>query len=227
VLTDDQGRKTGYDNGHFVQDIPGSKAIFPRADRDWEASPEPSYRVPAGTKVSVTIDGSNLKSEDTENVTLVGPGADASVDHIKMAPGQKDELTLDGSGTGLQLKTDPGQTEGPILNVGFDGGAADYGLAITPTELAGGSTIALHLDQPAGKLDINTSGTQGSGTYAVGVARMSEQGTEKFKHDNLHLGSGETATLDYSGFTKAGEPIKLEISGNGQSRTEELAADQG
>jgi hypothetical protein len=227
LLTDDQGHKTGYDNGHFVEEIPGSKAIFARADRTWESSPEPSYRVPVGTKVTITVDGSNLKQADTENITLVGPGTDASVDGMKMAPGQKDELTLNGDGSGLTLKTDPNQTEAPSLAVGFSSPGPDYGFAIAPKDLAGGSQIALNLDEKAGKLTVDTAGTKGNGTYAVGVVRLTEQGTEKFKHDNLQLAAGDTATLDYSAFTKAGEPIKLDIAGNGQSRSEELTADQG
>jgi hypothetical protein len=61
----------------------------------------------------------------------------------------------------------------------------------------------------------------------VGLVRENTQGTEKFKHDHLSLASGEMASLDYSAFTKDGEPIKLDISGKGQSRSEELTADHG
>jgi hypothetical protein len=227
VLTDDQGHKLGYENGKFVQDIPGATVVWTTADRDWESSPEPSYRVPAGTKVTVTIDGSNLKQPDTENLTMVGPGLEGSVDDMKMAPGQKDEVTLNGDGSGVKLKTDPGQTESPSVAIGFSANGPDYGFAIAPTDLAGGSAFGLNLDQQAGKLTIDTSGTQGSGTYAVAVVRGSSTGTEKFKHDNLKLDSGEMASLNYSAFTKPGDSIKLDISGNGQSRVEELTPDQG
>jgi hypothetical protein len=227
LLTDEQGHKTGYDNGHFVEDIPGSHAIFPTADRDWEGSPEPIYRMPVGTKVTVTIDGSGLTQEDTESVVLTGPGIEAGVDGLKMAPGQKDELILNGTGTGLALKLDHDQTEAPVLNLGFSADSGDYGFAITAKDLAGGSKLALNLDENAGKLTIDTTGSEGDGTYALAVVRESEQGTQKFTHNNLSLASGEMASLEYSQFTQAGEPIKLDISGNGQSRSEELTPDQG
>jgi hypothetical protein len=226
LITNDQGQKLGFDNGKFVEEIPGAKALLPTADQDWEGVPEPIYRLPVGMKATITVDGSDLKQEDTENVTVTGPGIDASVDGLKMAQGQKDELTLSADASDISLKTDQGQTEAPSLGVGFSADGPDYGFAIAPKDLAGGSTFGLKLDQQTGKLTIDTSGTQGSGTYAVAVVRQSSNGTEKFKHDNLKLDSNETASLDYSKFTKNGESVRLDISGNGQSRVEELTPDQ-
>ena len=180
-----------------------------------------------GTKVTVTVDGSGLAQEDTENVTVTGPGVDAALDHIQMAPGEKDELAFDGNGTGYEPKTDPKQTDAPILAVGLTGDSADYGFAFTPVELGGGSKIAMNVDKQAGQLKIDTAGTQGKGTYALAMVRQSEQGQQQFKHDHLQLAGGETAALDYSQFTQAGQSVKLEISGHGQNRSEELTPDQG
>ena len=227
LLTDDSGQKLGYDNGKFVSDIPGGQALVTTADQDWLGKQEPTYRIPVGTKVTVTIDGSSLQQPDTENVTLTGPGTDASVDDIKMEQGQKDQLTFDGNGSGFEFKVDPNQGGSPVLNVGFSADSGDYGFAITPQELAGGSDIALNIDQQAGQLKLNTTGTKGNGTYAVGVVRISESGGEqKFVHDHLSLSPDETASLDYSQFTQAGQSIKLDISGNGGSRSEELTPAQ-
>ena len=227
LISDDQGHKIGFENGKFVEDMSGAKALLPQADQDWLGTPEPIYRIPVGTKVTVAIDGSSLQGEDTENVTVTAPGIYTTVDNLKMAQGQKDELSLNGDGSALGVKTDPNQTDAPVLGLGFSADTADYGFAITNKDLTGGSSIAFNLDQKAGKLNLDTSGTKGNGTYAVSVLRETDQGTENFKHDNLQIGSGETASLEYSKFTKNGEPIKLDISGNGQSRSEELTPDQG
>ena len=59
------------------------------------------------------------------------------------------------------------------------------------------------------------------------MVRISEDGGEqKFTHDHLSLSPDEVASLDYSQFTKSGQSIKLDISGNGGSRSEELTPDQ-
>jgi hypothetical protein len=227
LLTDEDGNKTGYDNGKLVQDIPGSQVMAPHQDRDWEGSPEPSYRVPTGKKVTVTIDGSRLQREDTETVTFVGPGDDTGVQDIKMGPGQKDELTFFGDGSGFDFTTDPNQSDTPIMELGFTSGSGDYGFAVTSLDLEGSSKIDLHLDQEHGQLHVDTTGTKGNGTYALSVVRESGEGTQKFKHDHLALAGGELASLDYKAFTRQGEPIKLEISQAGQTRSEELSPDGG
>jgi hypothetical protein len=227
LLTDDQGHKTGYENGRVLQDIPGSKMITPVADQDWRGAPEPTYRVPAGTKVTVTIDGSNLKNEDTEEVQLIGPGDYTGVSDIKMGPGQKDELTFNGDGTGFDFQGDPNQSDAPILELGFNSDSGDYGFAISALDLGGGSKIALRRDVQSNQLGIDTNGTHGNGTYAVAVVRESSEGEQKFKHNRLSLNSGDVANLDYSAFTRQGEPIKLDVSSNGQTRSEELSPDSG
>ena len=88
LITDSKGRTTGYVNGRLVTGIPGSKAIVPYADQVWKVRPEPIYRIPAGVRVSVKVEGAPLARPVVENVSLVSQNAAAVVKGLRAGPGR-------------------------------------------------------------------------------------------------------------------------------------------
>jgi hypothetical protein len=229
VLTDAQGRTTGFIDGKQVNDIPGVVVDRNLGNQDWAESPEPTYHIPVTENVTVAIDASALTKPDTEELNLVGPGIDTLVQDIKLEPGQKDEIQFNTDGLGYVYKTDVKQAESPILAAGVQGKQADYGFAVKAINVKGGSNVALKLDRANEQLDIDTAGTAGAGDYVVSVYREDDQGKTSWTSSNepIHLEGGQIAHVDY-GSTRAGGPMKLEIRGSDGSlvKTIEIPEDK-
>ena len=224
VLTDSQGRQTGLVNGREVNDIPGVTIDSTVADRDWSDAPNPTFHVPVSLALTVTIDGSNLKAPDKEELSLTGPGDDNAVQDIKVNPGQKDTVAYTGDGTGFAYATDPQQAESPILVSGVQGKEADFAFAVKALNVAGGSKVALRLDQAREQLDVDTAGTAGAGDYVISVDREDQQGSTTWLTDTpIHLAAGEVVHVDYGTGTTTGSPLELQIRmPDGQTRTEQV-----
>jgi hypothetical protein len=224
VLTDDQGNQTGYVNGKLVEDIEGVQVNETKSDKDWRGGDEPNYRIPVGTKVAITLDGSSVHgSDDSETLTMTGPGYDAIVQDIKIAEGQKDKFEVSPDATSISYTTDPAQSESPVLALGFQAQGPDYGFAIKAGAVEGGSTISVSQNETNHQLVIDTTGTKQAGTYGVAIHRIDKNGEQDFSHPNLQLGAGAKATVDYAGFTEHGQGLPLTIDENGQQRTETLS----
>jgi hypothetical protein len=216
LITDDKGRRLGYlSDGKFVNEIPESQVeqVFmglPAASDVWNKSDEPNYFIPVGMKFTLTIDGSLLKAAGESNVVMVGPGYDLGIDHIKLAPGQKDTLTLSSDGTQLSYKTTSG--EPPDLLVGVQDKAADYEFFVKGVDLDGGGVINLALALAKGQLNINTTGNQKAGAFGVEMDRITDKGEQVSTHDDdIVLAPGDTAYLDFGKWQGDKSSIALEI----------------
>jgi hypothetical protein len=229
VLTDDQGRQTGVIDGKQVNDIPGVTVVQNIANQTWAASPEPSYQVPVTEDVNVAIDASDLDKPDTEELNMVGPGIETQIQEIKLEPGQMDEVKFNTNGLGYVYKTDSHQAESPILAVGVQGKAADYGFAVKALNVDGGSAVAIKLDRANEQLDIDTAGTAGAGDYVVSVYRENDQGKTQWttSEQAIHLEGGQIAHVDYGG-AQPGSTLKLEIRNpdGSVSKTAEIPEDK-
>jgi hypothetical protein len=220
LLTDDQGRRTGYVNGQFLSEIPGVVVDATLADQDWLAEEEPSYVVPTGQKVNLTIDGTTLKHPDTENATVVGPGTNVAVDDIKLAPGQKDTLVLSTNGEGVSYKS--GGNEIPNIQLGVDGDSGDYSFSVKGADLGNGGQVNAAVDNAGGKLTFDTEGASHGSTYSLTVNRQDAQGEQTFKHDGVSLAPGDHASLDYGAFRADGQSVNLVVDHNGAQTLEPL-----
>ncbi len=210
LITDEQGKRYGFDNGKYYKEIPGVRVQHLLTGPETWNNNERVYEIPVGIKFTVTVDGSRLKQATKTEVVLLGPGYDLGVEDIKLDPGQKDTLTLSPDGTQLSYKTT--SNESPVIVLGFDGKTADYGFGLQGVDLDGGGTINVKLDKPNGKLSINTVGSKSAATYGVAIARYDPKGGEQvFSHDNVQLESGDTAYLDYGKWTGNKAAMTLEI----------------
>jgi hypothetical protein len=220
LLTDDQGRRTGYVNGQFLSEIPGVVVDASLADQDWLAEEEPSYVVPTGQKVNLTIDGSTLKHPDTENVTVVGPATNVAVDDIKLSPGQHDSLVLATNGEGVSYKS--GGNEIPNISLGIDGDNADYSFSVKGANLGNGGQVNAAVDSAGGKLTFDTEGASHGSTYNLTVNREDSQGEQTFTHNGVSLAPGDHASLDYGTFQANGQSITLNVDRNGTQEQQTL-----
>jgi hypothetical protein len=138
VITDAQGRKTGIVGGRLVRQIPGSQAIVLRENRDWRVGTEPLYRIPAGTPVTVTVDGRSARQAQVDGVSVVGPGYFAAVDGIRVAPGQRHRLSFAAGRAAVSYRPPAGTTQRPVVSLGARAGRQAFATDVGAHQLAGG-----------------------------------------------------------------------------------------
>lgn len=217
MLTDDKDRVTGIVDGEFVNEIPGVEVQQSFSVRNWEAGPEPSYLVPAGPDIGITIDGSNLKKKAKVALDLISGGLVVSVEEIKIAPGQQDDVALSGDGHGLYYATDGTNEESPEFYAGVDDGDASYTFAAAALGIKRGSTVGLLVDQESGTVLLDADGADtadGSKPwFALLVGKEAPNATRVWGTDELRLSSKrkEGAYFNYRDTPKAGQPLELEV----------------
>ena len=92
LMRDDSGRRLGYVDGRWVNEIPGAKSVRLKTATPLEDDPEPTYWLPQGTNVTITLDGRNLAGESATDLVLIGPGYSFGVEGISLEPGQVDTV---------------------------------------------------------------------------------------------------------------------------------------
>lgn len=214
ILTDKNGKHTGYVGGKLVNEIPGVQFQSIRGgDELWKDDSEPVYLVPTGTDFTITVDGSDVTKPITASVTMIGPGYDLAVDEIKLDPGQKDTIHFTPDGKTLTYQTD--STESPIISLGFDGKDADYAFALKGVDIESGASVIVTLDRDAGHMSLDTNGNKAEGTYALVVNRIDDKGEETFGHEGITLEPADIAYVDYSQWKGDGTPMTVEVDKGG------------
>jgi hypothetical protein len=222
VFHDPAGRETGIVDGALKREIPGVEVVQTFSTRNWEASPEPKFRVPEGKDFAITVDGSDLRRKATAQIDLVGEGLVISVQEIKLAPGQQDELTVP-HGYGLQYKTDGTDGASPSLFGGLVYKDAAYTFAVKSEGVKRGSTISLLIDRDDTAFVLDSSGSRGTtgrdGYYAMAINRTTDTDESAWDVGGFTLDGtrGEIMAYDYSRPAKRGRPIKLDVAADAGS----------
>jgi hypothetical protein len=221
LVTDDHGRRFGYVGSQFVTEIPEVQAIRPLLDvKVWEAQPEPIYRIPADLDVSLTVDGSTLATSDTTDLMLIGPGYDAAVRDIELQPGQTDQLSVAGDGTGLTYTTTNAQA--PHFELGTLQERSSYAFVVSDHEVAPGTEFAMSFEPDSGKLNV-TSGAEDVATYNLTIRQLSRVDTKKYTHRDIALPAGTESSVAYGAWKAERQPIAVKsVSPSGQERTRRL-----
>jgi hypothetical protein len=223
IITDKDGKRTGFVDGQFVSEIPGVQFDVLRSDDLWKDSQEPTYYVPVGMEFNVTVDGSQLQEASVSSVTMIGPGYDLAVDNINLDPGQQDMIDFGPDGKTISYTSE--FTESPDILLGLETPGADYAFFVKGADTEEGATVTLKLDDANGVLTIDTEKNTQAGTYALGVARIDENGEQVFGHDGLVLEPADIIHVEYGKWQGDGTelPIGIDKGGDGSvDETEEV-----
>jgi hypothetical protein len=221
LITDAAGHRVGYVNGALVDEIPGAEVEELIANQDWSDNLEPDFTVPANGRYSITIDGSGLTQSSSETLDVIGPSYDVAVKDIPLKPGERDTLVVDPDATKLSYTSS--QPESPTLQVGVSDNAADYAFQIAGVSDQPGSTINLSLPAEGGSLSFQNVGSARSSTVDFNMTRSSPQGPQLFTHRGIPLAAGDTATVQFGGWTSPDQTLPLTTTRNGHSSSHSLS----
>jgi hypothetical protein len=209
LITDAEGRNTGYVDGKFVNNISGVEIQVIKSSDLWKDSAEPIYYVPAGIEFTVTVDGSQLTEQSISSLAMIGHGYVLGVENIKLDPGQKDSITFSADGSTLAYTTEA--NESPDMILGIETTAADFEFLVKGADIESGGSVILHLDQAEGRMSISTAANEEYGTYELIMARIDEQGEQLFSHSDINLEANDMAHVEYSTWQGNGSELSLAI----------------
>ncbi len=199
LLTDAQGRRTGYVGDRLVKEIPGVQVQPKLTNQNFRLKPEPTYQVPHGLKYSIAVDGGQLKAPATDSVTVIGPGYSATVSDITVRPGEKHEVTLRGNGTKIEYKAADKRMQSPDIELGFDRrGASDRSFAVATHKLKAGATLTATANPGAGKISLTGADTKGT-QAVVGLTTMKRSGAETTRQQSVAVGQKTRCDFQKSG----------------------------
>jgi hypothetical protein len=195
VITDNVGRKTGFIAGKLVNEIPGARVVIPWLARNFEESPEPHYRVPLGVRITVLLDGGDLKAPDAESLSVIGPGYSAVASNLTLQPDQRDQLQLTGNGTSLTYRAGAGHTQSPHLEIGLQRPGSDYRFAVTTPAIKGGSALTAVAQPAANQLTLDAANVKQAGRYSLTLTQLRPSGVHKALGRAVRIAGGGSARL--------------------------------
>ncbi len=213
LVTDPGGKRIGYSGGALVNEIAGAKVRTLINGTRGRPDPEPSYDLPSGSDLTITVDGSQLTAESPTTLTVLGNGYTLDVEDIALGPGQQDTVIVRAAGNAMVYTTQ--QAETPALVVGIQTAADDYLLEVRVSSDTNGQTVRLELDQAAGKLKVTVDGHD-TADYDIELVmhRIGARGDEVFEHtgdNSINIASGGSVSIVYGAWTGNGGAISLEV----------------
>jgi hypothetical protein len=215
LITDPQGRRTGYVGRRLVTEIPGSHARFPLADQNWRLHPEPVYTLPADVKVTVTASGGSLARPAVENVSVVKPGASAAVNGLRVGPGQQAQLGFGRSLASVKYRAGDLRGAAPIVKLGRDTAGPDFAVSLKAPVLEGPRALSVRLDPAKGRVTVKSPEGAPAAGYALSLSRFTALGKQEFRHGGLSLAPGSSARLRFRGFDRSGQALPFSTNAGG------------
>jgi hypothetical protein len=217
LIKDETGKRLGYVNGKLVNEIPGAffsseKSAKDEAHKDETHEDEPLYYVPAGKKLSVTLDAGAQKSEVHSDVTLFGRGYALSVQDVALSPGQKDEIEFSADWSQVTYTTKKAET--PTLTLGIETSGADYEFEVKVSGETAGQHVELNIDLKKGTFGVKVKGDPTAHpTLAVKLVKIDKDGEKTFSHKGVAVGANQSVLFDYAQWKGNKAPLHATVVG--------------
>jgi hypothetical protein len=219
-LQDEKGRRIGYDeNGKFINEI--SEAQVKPSFNGTLKEVVPTIKMPTGMDFTAYIWGDEEAASIPASLVMIGKGYYIGIDDMIMAPGQEDQLFVDGAGDVINYKTDA--QESPTIIAGIEQPGADFELSLKAVNVLKGTDIAVVFDQKESTFAFQTT-SDGPADFEISIQRLDKDGNEEiFDVGDTPL-TVEPGKLMYFYFGKwEGQGSNLEIGydENGDGNIEE------
>ena len=223
-LTDDKGRKIGYDDkGNFVDQIPEAN-LQPVLAGPLSEVP-PVLDMPTGLGFTTDIYGDGKAADEPASVVMIGQGFYLGIDGLKMAPDQLDQLTFDGAGDFMTYTTDA--EESPDIIVGIEKPQADFELDLKAVKVSKGTDIHVLFDQKEDTFAFQTT-SDAPADFTLSITRIDTNGQEETFDNGSSPITIDPGKLMYFYFGKwQGQGSNLEVgydeNGNGTIEDSEIS----
>jgi hypothetical protein len=202
LVVDDWGRRIGYDQGEFVNEIPGASMAnmkFFQTEADLDTDRSPVLRIPVGLSFEVIMDATNIEEPGYSDLAMIGPGYYFDVTEAYLEPGDVESIGVFIDKSRHQLTYNTSYADTPDISLGLEGEEADYALIIRATELIGeDNNFTVALDSASDEFIINTSGNTDASTYEMYVLRIDDEGERVFGATDVVLDPENTLYMPFT-----------------------------
>lgn len=220
LITDLEGRSIGFQNGSFINQIPGAKSNGNKFGVNvWDTKAEPVYYIPTDIDFTISIDGSRLTEPMSSTVTMIGPGYALEVSDIVLEPGQVDTLDVSPDGSLLSYRTESGET--PVILVAIETDASDYLFGVYGEQLAAGEALNLSLNTKEGWLSVDSIDNTQPASYSLAVAKYDDAGEQIFGAEGVEISPDDVVYIDYLKWPGNGQPMALDVDKGGDGSVDE------
>ena len=216
TVTDDQGRTASVQNGEPKSDIPGVTITPIDVWIDGQPATQFMYNLPEGSDFDVDMEGKENAKDDGE-VVIFGGGTAVTIENVKVAPKQKDRVSLSADGTGIKYKP-AAKGKIPPMKVAMDDDEDGYVVQVSNVDQDDDDDdddnkgLVLKVDKGAGKVQLFGSGKKANKGYDLKMTRVKaeEKDDEVAEVKGNKFGKpGESHSVSLKGFAK-GKPLKLD-----------------
>lgn len=215
LITDNDGKRTGYDKGAFVNEIPDVDVV--RIIGGWKLveSPQPKYRLPAGRDYKISLTRINDASESV-SLSCLGRGTSLEIDDITIDKGQVDTMFFSPDGSRVVYR--PAGDEHPSLSIGFQGKKHDYEISVYGVETSPGASIELEIMPKIGCARLQVYDSKIPATVEVEARRIGGGRQAVFRNDELTLEPNSAAYLHFAAWKGENAPLKISIDKEGNGK---------
>lgn len=217
LITDDNGNRLGYVDGKIINEIPGASYDMYVMGASMD-SPEPTYSVPVGLDLTITVDGSALTEETLTDLVLIGPGYSIGLEEIYLTPGQVDTAYFYPLDETIAYETESDESPNIVFGIENPDAEADYYFEVYGADMIGGGIITAILDSKAGDLIINTEKLNGEGEFNFFMTRISDEYEDEFSAEEIILKEGALVYINYAEWSDAnpeGIYFGIDLDGDG------------
>jgi hypothetical protein len=222
VLTDRQGRRTGFLRGRLLDEIPGVAIIRHLAVENWRSAPEPTYRLPTGRHLRATIDGRDLAKSTEVDLTLITPHAHLMAAKIHVRPGQRDHLRFRAGSDAMEyISRVRRRAMSPEFNASVTEGEGEartaYVFTVRTRGMRGRLDLALRNDRDSGYFAIDTRSTRrahgntADARLVLELRALGASGSDQLWRATVPMRRHETARWDYRVAPEPGRPVPVYV----------------
>ncbi len=216
LIQDEQGRRIGFVEDQFVNEIPGAYARAVLGGPS--GANEPTYVLPITGTYTMLIDGQALEGPSVLTMTQFAPAQAVGLMGVVAGPGSQDVVTIEHGGT--QLTYEPEADQEATLLMVTEGATESYRLEVEAADVGAGELVRLTNDTANNRLILRNAEASG-GTYGLKVDRASETGEEAFYHPQLTILEMDTHIIDYGTWDGTGA-ITVEVDHGSDGDVDEI-----
>jgi hypothetical protein len=138
-----------------------------------------------------------------------------------MAPGQEDQLYVDGEGDVINYKTDA--QESPDIIVGIEKPGADFELVLKALKVSKGTDISVVFDQKEDTFAFQTT-SDGPAEFSISITRIDQDGKEETfdtGDTSLTVDSGKLMYFYFGKWEGQGSNLEVGYDENGDGNIED------
>jgi hypothetical protein len=212
TITDDEGHTIGMKDGKFVNEIPNARRIDVDGWIDGQPTSETMYELPEGKGYDVDVEGKEGAKDDGD-IVIFGAGTAVTIENVKVAPKQKDRISVSPDGTGIRYKP-AAKGKIPPMKVAMDDDKNGYVFHLSNVDNDDDDDdVEVKLDRGAGKLQIFGTAKKSGKGYDLKMVRQKDDD----KDDDVVEAKGnkfakpnEAHTLTFGSWAGKGKPMKMD-----------------